>query len=113
MTSCLLALAAELGASATEIEEARTGRRDAADVLWRRLEERTGWLLVLDNADDPATLEVAGAGAAGCTTCHACPRTTGHAHCRTLQEQPAERVVPVVDRPAQPEQVVPEKPPSM
>ncbi|MEV4373731.1 tetratricopeptide repeat protein [Nonomuraea sp. NPDC049637] len=61
VTSCLLALAAELGASATEIEEARTGRRDAADVLWGRLEERTGWLLVLDNADDPATLEVAGA----------------------------------------------------
>ncbi|TDD24951.1 tetratricopeptide repeat protein [Nonomuraea diastatica] len=61
VTSSLLALAAELGASAIEVEEARAGRRDPADVLWTRLEERTGWLLVLDGADDPHALEVAGA----------------------------------------------------
>ncbi|MEO3798457.1 tetratricopeptide repeat protein [Nonomuraea sp. B1E8] len=61
VTSSLLALAAELGAPAIAIGEARAGRRDPADVLWTRLEEQTGWLLVLDNADDPRALEVAGA----------------------------------------------------
>lgn len=60
VTSSLLALAAELGAPATEIEEARAGWRNPADVLWTRLGERTGWLLVLDNADDPHALEIAG-----------------------------------------------------
>ncbi|WP_166427098.1 tetratricopeptide repeat protein [Nonomuraea mesophila] len=61
VTSSLLALAGELGASAIEVEEARAGRRDPATVLWTRLEQRTGWLLVLDNADDPRALEVAAA----------------------------------------------------
>ncbi|GAA0986563.1 FxSxx-COOH system tetratricopeptide repeat protein [Acrocarpospora macrocephala] len=61
MTAPLLRLAGELGAPLGEVEEARAGRRIAADVLWARLEQRTGWLLVLDNADDLHALQVAGA----------------------------------------------------
>ncbi|MBB6349349.1 FxSxx-COOH system tetratricopeptide repeat protein [Nonomuraea muscovyensis] len=61
VTAALLGLAGELGAPLGEVEEARAGRRIAADVLWTRLERRTGWLLVLDNADDLHALQVAGA----------------------------------------------------
>ncbi|WP_175647244.1 tetratricopeptide repeat protein [Streptomyces cyaneochromogenes] len=52
----LLQLALTLGAPATQVEEARAGVRNAADVLWERLEAERGWLLVFDNADDTATL---------------------------------------------------------
>ncbi|MET7466245.1 FxSxx-COOH system tetratricopeptide repeat protein [Nonomuraea sp. NPDC005501] len=61
VTGSLLGLALELGASIGQVEEARAGRRDPADLLWSRLEERRGWLLVLDNADDLSALTVAGA----------------------------------------------------
>ncbi|MBN6051958.1 tetratricopeptide repeat protein [Nonomuraea sp. RK-328] len=61
VTGSLLSLALELGASIGQVEEAHAGRRDPADLLWSRLEERRGWLLVLDNADDLSALTVAGA----------------------------------------------------
>lgn len=60
MTSKLLGLAAELGAPHNEVVEARGGRRDAADLLWRLLDSRQGWLLVFDNADDLRLLTVDG-----------------------------------------------------
>jgi hypothetical protein len=47
------------------VAEALSGRRDPADLLWRFLAARPGWLLVLDNADDLAALEVGGNDAPG------------------------------------------------
>jgi tetratricopeptide (TPR) repeat protein len=61
----LLGLARELGAPAGEVTEALNGRRDPADLLWRFLQSRPGWLLVFDNADDLAALTVGGNDAAG------------------------------------------------
>jgi hypothetical protein len=60
----MLAVAARLGAPRAEIEQARAGGRHPADVVWDRLEEHSGWLLVIDNADDEAALQVAGCCAA-------------------------------------------------
>lgn len=59
----LLDLAADLGAQPAEVAQAGAGQRDAADVLWRYLEQRAPWLLVFDGADDPAALAGAGADA--------------------------------------------------
>ena len=56
MTQILLGLASELGASRGQVEEALAGRLNPSDVLWQQLHETAGWLLVLDNADDPAAL---------------------------------------------------------
>ncbi|WP_160160964.1 tetratricopeptide repeat protein [Actinomadura sp. K4S16] len=56
----LLQLAQELGAGSAEVDAALTGRRDPADLLWRHLGTRTGWLLVIDNADDISVLECGG-----------------------------------------------------
>lgn len=56
----LLALAEALGADAGQIQAATVSRLDPSDVLWRQLEMRSGWLLVFDNADDPAALSVSG-----------------------------------------------------
>lgn len=56
----LLGLATELGAPHDEVVEARAGSRDAADLLWRYLDARQGWLLVFDNADDLRLLTVDG-----------------------------------------------------
>lgn len=56
LTSSLLILAQELGASPSDVEAALAGRRDPSDVLWRQLEERSGWMLVLDNLDDVLAL---------------------------------------------------------
>jgi tetratricopeptide (TPR) repeat protein len=60
-TAALLAVAVELGAPLSEIEDARAGSRNPSDVLWGRLRGATGWLLVLDNADDLDVLTVTGA----------------------------------------------------
>ncbi len=63
LTAALLAVAVELGAPLSDIEEARAGSRNPSDVLWNHLQEISGWLLVLDNADDLEILSVAGAAA--------------------------------------------------
>ncbi|ROO86223.1 tetratricopeptide repeat protein [Actinocorallia herbida] len=54
--SDLMSLAQSLGATAQDVEAVSQGRRDPADLLWRFLESRNGWLLVIDNVDDPHTL---------------------------------------------------------
>ena len=56
----LLGLARELGASPGEVAEVLSGGRNAADLLWRFLENRYGWLLIFDNADDLDALAVDG-----------------------------------------------------
>ena len=56
LTSSLLGLAAHLGASSVEIEECLSGIRNPSDVLWLRLNQRKGWVLVLDNVDDLTSL---------------------------------------------------------
>jgi hypothetical protein len=59
-TQLLLGLASELGASRGQVEDALAGRLNPADVLWQQLERAPGWLLVLDNADNPAALAAGG-----------------------------------------------------
>jgi hypothetical protein len=60
VASELLGLARKLGAPDGEVAEALAGRVNPSDVLWPCLEAVPGWVLVLDNADDPALLAVAG-----------------------------------------------------
>src|SRR5689334_1439798 len=60
VTSALLGLARKLGAPDGEVAEALAGRVNPSDVLWPRLEAAPGWVLVLDNADEPAVLAAAG-----------------------------------------------------
>jgi Domain of unknown function (DUF4062)/Tetratricopeptide repeat len=56
VTQFLLGLAGQLGASAGQVEDALAGRLNPSDVLWQQLEKTPGWVLVLDNADNPAAL---------------------------------------------------------
>ncbi|WP_406148139.1 NB-ARC domain-containing protein [Streptomyces sp. NBC_01012] len=54
----MLAVAADRGAETSELAAARDGQRAAADLVWHHLgHSAQPWLLVLDNADDPAVLE--------------------------------------------------------
>ncbi|WP_405742263.1 tetratricopeptide repeat protein [Streptomyces sp. NBC_01525] len=53
----MLAVAADRGAGEGELTAARSGLRAAADLVWDRLDHSDQpWLLVIDNADDPAIL---------------------------------------------------------
>lgn len=53
----MLAVAADRGAADGELLAARSGYRPAADLVWHYLDHSAEpWLLVLDNADDPAIL---------------------------------------------------------
>ncbi|MFD0429483.1 NB-ARC domain-containing protein [Streptomyces zhihengii] len=53
----MMAVAADRGAGAAELAAAFDGRRAAADLVWHHLDHSSRpWLLVLDNADDPAVL---------------------------------------------------------
>lgn len=57
----MLAVAADRGAVDGELMAARNGLRAAADLVWDRLDQSDQpWLLVLDNADDPAVLRDGG-----------------------------------------------------
>jgi hypothetical protein len=56
MTVRLAELAACVGARSGEIAAVKGGQRDAADLLWRYLEQRAPWLLVIDGADDPGAV---------------------------------------------------------
>lgn len=54
----MLAVAADRGAETSELAAAHEGRRASADLAWHYLNHSAQpWLLVLDNADDPAALE--------------------------------------------------------
>ncbi|GGV16453.1 ATP/GTP-binding protein [Actinomadura cremea] len=64
LTSDLLELARSLGATTQDIEGISQGVRNPADVLWEFLEPQRGWVLIIDNADDPGALTVAGRTAA-------------------------------------------------
>jgi hypothetical protein len=65
VTVRLLELAACIGARPGEVALAKAGQRGAADLLWRYLEQRAPWLLVIDGADDLVALTVGDADAAG------------------------------------------------
>ncbi|MFH9758068.1 tetratricopeptide repeat protein [Streptomyces anulatus] len=53
----MLAVAADRGAGEGELAAARNGLRATADLVWDRLDRSDQpWLLVIDNADDPAIL---------------------------------------------------------
>ncbi|MEU6603555.1 tetratricopeptide repeat protein [Streptomyces shenzhenensis] len=57
----MLAVAADRGARDGELMAARNGLRAAADLVWDHLDRSDlPWLLVLDNADDPAVLRDGG-----------------------------------------------------
>ncbi|WP_413807992.1 tetratricopeptide repeat protein [Streptomyces sp. OE57] len=57
----MLAVAADRGAGLGELAAAHSGQRAAADLVWHHLDRSTEpWLLVIDNADDPAILEEGG-----------------------------------------------------
>ncbi|MEV7283672.1 tetratricopeptide repeat protein [Streptomyces sp. NPDC093252] len=57
----MLAVAADRGAGDGELMAARNGLRAAADLVWDHLDRSDRpWLLVLDNADDPAVLRDGG-----------------------------------------------------
>jgi tetratricopeptide (TPR) repeat protein len=53
VTVRLVELAACVGARPGEVAAAKAGQRGAADLLWRYLEQRAPWLLVIDGADEP------------------------------------------------------------
>lgn len=58
LRSGMLAVAADRGATEGELLAARNGLRAPADLVWERLDRSAEpWLLVLDNADDPAILQ--------------------------------------------------------
>ncbi|TGN81706.1 tetratricopeptide repeat protein [Streptomyces bauhiniae] len=57
----MLAVAADRGATDAELMGARSGLRPAADLVWQCLDHSDQpWLLVLDNADNPAILRDGG-----------------------------------------------------
>ncbi|MFJ6519273.1 tetratricopeptide repeat protein [Streptomyces filamentosus] len=57
LRSGMLAVAADRGAEAGEVAAAHDGQRAAADLAWHHLHTSAEpWVLVLDNADDPAAL---------------------------------------------------------
>lgn len=57
----MLAVAADRGADDGKLMAARNGLRAAADLVWDHLDRSDApWLLVLDNADDPAVLRDGG-----------------------------------------------------
>ncbi|WP_405015124.1 tetratricopeptide repeat protein [Kitasatospora sp. NBC_01539] len=61
LRSGMLAVAADRGAREGELIAARSGLRAGADLAWDLLDRSDRpWLLVLDNADDPAVLQEGG-----------------------------------------------------
>lgn len=61
LRASMLAVAADRSAPPGELTAAHLGQRAAADLVWHYLEHSgEPWLLVIDNADDPALLEEGG-----------------------------------------------------
>jgi tetratricopeptide (TPR) repeat protein len=60
ITDGMLSLALELGAPPADVELARVGHRNPAQVVWAQLDACSSWLLVLDNADDVEALALPG-----------------------------------------------------
>ncbi|MEU9455279.1 tetratricopeptide repeat protein [Streptomyces sp. NPDC048277] len=61
LRAAMLAVAADRGATDGELVGARSGLRPAADLVWHYLDRSDRpWLLVLDNADNPAILRDGG-----------------------------------------------------
>ncbi|MEU8182473.1 tetratricopeptide repeat protein [Micromonospora sp. NPDC049047] len=57
LNSGMREVASQLGASETQIDRAWAGMSSAPDLVWRYLDQaRQPWLLILDSADEPATL---------------------------------------------------------
>ncbi|MFF7192438.1 tetratricopeptide repeat protein [Streptomyces sp. NPDC008079] len=57
----MLAVAADRGADPGEVAAAQLGQRAAADLVWHYLDRSLQpWLLVIDNADEPAVLDEGG-----------------------------------------------------
>ncbi len=54
----MMSLASELGATQRDIQDAYSGRRSPADVLWAQLDRYSGWLLVIDNVDDLEVMRI-------------------------------------------------------
>ena len=54
----MMSLAAELGAPQRDTQDAYSGRRNPADVLWTQLDRHSGWLLVIDNVDDLEAMRI-------------------------------------------------------
>ena len=54
----MMSLASELGAPQRDIQDAYSGRRNPADVLWTQLGQHSGWLLVIDNVDDLEAMRI-------------------------------------------------------
>ncbi|MDH6109834.1 tetratricopeptide (TPR) repeat protein [Kitasatospora sp. MAP12-15] len=61
LRAAMLAVAADRGAAPGELLAAHHGHRAAADLVWHYLDRSAQpWLLVIDNADEPAFLEEGG-----------------------------------------------------
>jgi tetratricopeptide (TPR) repeat protein len=58
LLASMMTLAAELGAPPGLVAEAYSGSRNPSDVLWEQLRQRSGWLLVIDNADNLEALRL-------------------------------------------------------
>lgn len=58
LLALMMTLAGEIGAPPGRVAEAYSGLRNPADVLWEQLRQRSGWLLVIDNADNLEALRL-------------------------------------------------------
>ncbi|MFI9823259.1 tetratricopeptide repeat protein [Streptomyces sp. NPDC052013] len=56
----LTRIARNLGLSDTRLDEARQGRGVLVDVVWEHLTSTGGWVIVVDNVDDPARVGTPG-----------------------------------------------------
>ncbi len=53
-------VAVACGLSGRQLTDPRAGHGSLPDLVWRQLDQASGWLLVIDNVDDPAALSPSG-----------------------------------------------------